>query len=213
MLISIVAIHNYDNTIFDDMEVPEGMDRDALINMIMLELGELSVYYSKPDVLKYYIKYWSNSRLNVWQHLWDLAMEEYDPLDNYNRTDTIITDHGHKLTIDHYNRKVTTDSGNNSRGDSNKEYVYGYNSSTKAPSKENQLTENGSYTQNGTDTDNGQDIHSNSGTDRETRHGKGNIGVTTYGKMISEELELRPILDMYRFIVTEFKEEFCIMVY
>ena len=213
MLISIIAIHNFDNSIFDDFDIPEGMNKETLINMILLELGELSILYSQPDVLKYYIKYWSNSRVSVWQHLWDLATEEYDPLDNYNRTDTVTTNHGHKLIIDHANSNTKNDSGSNTRNDTNHEYVFGYNSETRAPSKDNVLSETGSFSQTGTSTDTGQDVHTNLGTDVETRHGKGNIGVTTYGKMISEELELRPKLDMYKFIVTEFKEEFCIMVY
>lgn len=213
MLISIVAIHNFDSTIFDNFQLPTEMNKETLVNMILLELGELSVYYSQPNILKFYIEHWSKSRLSVWQHLWDLAMEEYDPLDNYNRTDTVTTDHGHKLIIDRANTENRQDSGNNSRNDTNNEYVYGYNSSTRAPSKENVLSETGQFSQNGRTTDSGQDVHTHMGTDRETRHGKGNIGVTTYGKMISEELELRPKLDMYKFIVTEFKEEFCIMVY
>ena len=213
MLISIVAIYNYDNTIFDELHVPEGMDKNNLIKMILFELGELSVLYSQPDFLKQYIEYWSACRLNVWQHLWDLSVEEYDPLDNYNKTDTITTDHGHKLVMDHSNTKGKTDSGSNSRSDTNNEYVFGYNSSTRAPSRDNVLSESGQFSQTGSETDAGQEVHTNSGRDIETRHGKGNIGVTTYGKMISEELELRPKLDMYRFLVTEFKEEFCVMVY
>ena len=213
MLISIVAIYNFDDTIFDDLQLPTDMNKETLVNMILLELGELSVYYSQPNILKFYIEHWSKSRLSVWQHLWDLAMEEYDPLDNYNRTDTITTDHGHKLIIDHAANNSKRDTGNNSRNDTNNKYVYGYNSSTRAPSEDNLLSETGNFTQNGTITEQEQDVHTNSGRDTETRHGKGNIGVTTYGKMISEELELRPKLDMYKFIVTEFKEEFCILVY
>lgn len=213
MLVSIVAIHNFDDTIFDDMSIPDGMNGETLKNMILFELGELSVYYSDPEFLKLYIKNWSESRISVWQHLWDLAVEEYDPLDNYNRTDTITTQHGHKLVIDRAATNSRSDSGSNSNSDTNNEYVYGYNSSTRAPSKDNLLSGSGQFSQTGTSNETRQDVHTNMGTDTETRHGKGNIGVTTYGKMISEELELRPKLDIYKFIVTEFKEQFCIMVY
>lgn len=213
MLVSVVAIYNFDNTIFDDFNVPEGMNRETLINMIMFELGELSVFYSKPEFLKQYIKFWSDSRISVWQHLWNLAIEQYDPLDNYNRTDTYTTQHGHKLIIDRANTENRQDSGTNGRDDTNHEYVYGYNSSTRAPSKDNVLADSGRFSQTGATQNNGQDVHTNTGTDVETRHGQGNIGVTTYGKMIGEELELRPKLDIYKFIVTEFKEEFCVMVY
>lgn len=213
MLISIAAIYNYDNTIFDDLNLPEGMDKETLVNMIIFELGELSVLYSRPSFLKLYISKWSNSRINVWNHLWALENEEYDPLDNYNRTDTTTTDHGHKLVIDRAKSGSSQDAGSNSNTDSKKDYVYGYNSSTKAPSSETDLTHTGSFTQTGSNSESGQDVHTNSGRDIETKHGKGNIGVTTYGKMISEELELRPKLNMYKYIVTEFKCQFCVLVY
>lgn len=213
MLISIVSLYNYDKTLFDDMVIPEGMDKATIINMIMWELAELSILYSDPNILKEYMKYWSMSRLSVWEHLWNLQNEEYDPLDNYNRTDTTTTDHGHKLTIDRANNSTRNESGNNGRSDAKHEYTYGYNSSNRAPTGDTMLNETINYQQAGTENNTSQDVHTNAGRDVETRHGKGNIGVTTYGKMISEELELRPKLNMYKFIVTEFKEEFCIMVY
>lgn len=245
MLVSIRAIYNWDSTIFDDFVIPSEMDKPTLIGLIMKELAELSIVYSDPVTLKTYINLWSVTRNRVWEKLWDLATEEYDPLDNYNRTDTITTVHGHKLTVNKadtittaHGHKLTIDrtntkndtqygTGNGSIAESN--YVYGFNSESRTHEHDTDTSSTNNYsdtmngneygqdvqTNSGTDTETqyGEDVHTNSGTDTETRHGEGNIGVTTYGKMIGEELELRPKLDIYRYIVEEFKHEFCVMIY
>ena len=109
--------------------------------------------------------------------------------------------------------KNSNETGSNTKNDNRKDYVYGFNSNTKQPKDDTDLSETGSYTQTGNYTDTETNAHTHSGTDIETKHGKGNIGVTTYGKMIGEELELRPKLNIYNYIVAEFKCEFCVMVY
>ena len=110
MLVSSMAIYNYDNNIFDTLVLPEGMERNTLINLILLETAELSVLYSDPATFKWFLGAWSRTRLSVWQHLWDLANEEYDPLDNYNRTDTNTIEHGHTLTMNKTNTSGKTES-------------------------------------------------------------------------------------------------------
>ena len=40
-MISILSLYNYDNSIFNDFEVPEGMDKDNTIDNILLECAEL----------------------------------------------------------------------------------------------------------------------------------------------------------------------------
>lgn len=185
MLVSIRSIYNWDNTIFDELALPDDMDKDLYCNMLMLELAELSIVYSDPETLKYYIRIWSNTRLNTWKRLWDLAMEEYNPLDNYNRYDEETITHGHKIIDDGTNYS--------------KKYVYGFNSENRTHSDDIEA-----------DIDNTQ---THSGTDRNNRHGHGNIGVTTYQKMLTDEYAIRPKLDMYRYLVEEFKNQFCVTIY
>lgn len=213
MLVSIRAVYNWDSSIFDNFVIPSEMDKPTLIGLIMKELAELSLVYSDPVTLKTYISIWSTTRNRVWEKLWDLATEEYDPLDNYNRTDTVTTVHGHKLTIDRTNTKNDTQygTGNGSVAESN--YIYGFNSESRTHEHDTDTASTNNYSDTMNEHEYGEDVHTNSGTDTETRHGKGNIGVTTYGKMIGEELELRPKLDIYKYIVEEFKHEFCVMIY
>lgn len=213
MLVSIRAIYNWDNTIFDNFNVPDEMDKQTVIDMILLELAELTVVYNEPSTLKTYIRVWSATRLNIWERLYALATQEYNPLDNYDRTETITTDHGHVLTMaKSANNSKSGRSTNTGSGSVNKS-TYGYNSSQSAPTDDVNTSDTNTITDSLTETEQGLDTHTNSGRDVETRHGKGNIGVTTYGKMIDEELRLRPQLDIYKYIVEEFKHEFCVVVY
>ncbi len=213
MLVSIRAIYNWDNTIFDNFNVPSEMDKQTIIDMILHELAELTVVYSDPSTLKTYIRVWSATRVNVWDRLYALATEEYDPLDNYNRTDTITTDHGHVITMAKSLNNTKSGTSTNTGSGNVSKFTYGYNASQRAPTDDITNSDSNTVTDNLTEAEQGLDTHTNSGRDIETRHGKGNIGVTTYGKMIEEELRLRPQLDIYKYIVEEFKHEFCVMVY
>ena len=201
MLASILAIYNWDNTIFDNLYLPEGVDKPTMINMIIIELAELNLVWNRPEFLKWYIGQWSLARKPVWDRLYELAMQEYNPLDNYDRTDQEVTNHGHVLTNTH------NDNGRKDGGYNDKKYVYGYNSEDRVHSEDIDSTNGEMY------SDAGGFTNTNSGRDIVDRHGHGNIGVTTYQKMISDEYNIRPKLDFYRYIVEEFKHEFCVMVY
>lgn len=95
----------------------------------------------------------------------------------------------------------------------------GQNSST--------LTQSGTETQNGTDTltddttvtntesKTGSFTHGEKIADTAAResHIHGNIGVTTSQQMLQSELEISEKLNVYDYIVQEFKRRFCILVY
>lgn len=95
----------------------------------------------------------------------------------------------------------------------------GQNSST--------LTQSGTETQSGTDTltddttvtntesKTGSITHGEKIADSASResHIHGNIGVTTSQQMLQSELEISEKLNIYDYIVQEFKRRFCILVY
>ena len=47
--IPLYSFYKWDDTLFDLLEVPEGIDKDKLVDNILLEAGERSVIYSDPD--------------------------------------------------------------------------------------------------------------------------------------------------------------------
>ena len=42
----LIAMYNYDNTILDLMQIPEALDRQTLIDNLLMESAELEILYS-----------------------------------------------------------------------------------------------------------------------------------------------------------------------
>lgn len=82
---SLLGLYNWDNTIFDGMVVPDGVDKTVVINNLLRECAELEVLYPQPAALKFFINEWSKERFPVWKRLESTMHYEYDPISNYDR--------------------------------------------------------------------------------------------------------------------------------
>ena len=85
---SILGLYNYDNTIFDLLTLPEEMNKQILIKNICAELADMELLYPNPEVMKDLIGVWSVSSQYEWEKLYESMLLEYNPLDNYDRTET-----------------------------------------------------------------------------------------------------------------------------
>lgn len=175
--VSVSGLYNARNELFDDMVLPSGMDKDILINYILLECNELEVLYPNPDFMIQAIKSWSTAQLEVWNKLYSLFNESYNPIWNVDGTETITE------TRDLVNGGTSANS------------VTGFNSSEYQPSNKR----DDSFTDKGTIT-----------TER-TRGG--NIGVTMTQQMIKAEMDVRPQMNIYKYIADDFKNRFCLLIY
>lgn len=81
----IRALLDYDNTLFDNMVLPEGVDRNEVIDQILFKYGKTPLFSPDPEVMKYYIQSWSAKRIDQWQRFKDAIEIEYAPLENYDR--------------------------------------------------------------------------------------------------------------------------------
>jgi hypothetical protein len=82
---SLLGLYNWDNTILDELIVPDGVDRSAVINNLLRECAELEILYPHPEALKFFVNEWSKERLPVWKRLEATLHYEYDPISNYDR--------------------------------------------------------------------------------------------------------------------------------
>lgn len=192
-----MAVYTWDDTVLDNIMLPEGMDSDILKNELLRQIGELSLLYSDPEYIKSFLGIFSRRRMPVWNKMWELANEEYNPIDNYKRTVTETTRHGHKEQIDYLDNSESDESYNTK--------VFGFDSSESVGKD--------SASGHSEGQNSGQNIKQHSGNDVVVTEGEGNIGVTTYQKMIEEEINVRPKLDIYQFIIEDIKKEFCVCVY
>ena len=82
---SLIGLYNWDNTIFDGLRVPDGVDKAALINNLLRECAELEVLYPQPEAMRFFVGEWGKERLPVWERLEATLHYKYDPISNYDR--------------------------------------------------------------------------------------------------------------------------------
>lgn len=203
-MLSILALYNYDENIFDGMNVPDGMSKVTTVENILLECAELSLIYTDPLFMKKAIKQWSDKEAKIWEKLWATENFEYNPIWNVDGTVT------EKETVERDRTNDIDRSTSSSQVDhsTNTESVTGYNSSTWQDHTKN--VADGTINASGSDN---VDESESEDTERnlETRR-TGNIGVTTTQKMIQEEREVA-VFNTIDYITNSFKKRFCVMVY
>ena len=111
----IRALIAYDSTIFDEMSLPDGIELQEVVDTIIFKYGDTPLFSPDPSVMKYYIKSWSIHRLPLWERFKSAVEAEYNPLENYDRTEdsSIELTHGHKIItnddLTHGEKIVTND--------------------------------------------------------------------------------------------------------
>lgn len=91
MFLSIMGMYKYDQTIFDGLELPTYTDenenihtinREAVINSILLNCAELELLYPEFDTMKLAIGVWSASEQDTWLKMFRSQKVEYNPIWN-----------------------------------------------------------------------------------------------------------------------------------
>ena len=203
-------------TLFDGAAFPDRLDKETLIDSIVLECGELGIYYTNPEYMRAAIIAWSKRRIRIWNEMIDTVEYEYNPIWNKDgvyterRTDTRQRN-GNETTEDtaRGSGKTTVNTD-----DETIDQVAGYNSESW-----NNSAKSNTDGQTVTDAEYSNTGHGTRKTDdKETgeyeliREEHGNIGVTTTQQMIREQREIIDY-DIYKIIADEFKAFFCILVY
>lgn len=230
--LSILGLYNYQPAIFDSLTIPTSVDRETLIDNIIMEAAELELLFPNADILGRLIGNWSKTRLAAWNRMIGALDAEYNPIENSDRYEDHLEDYTRDLMesddytrdlkeSDDYNRNLTDSGKSNSSGNIQNSRT-GYNSSdlqlTDSSGSEDHSDDSRSYT--GGDNRNkgytGGDNRNKGFTGGDTRHTvihtHGNIGVTTNQRMVEAELKLRQY-DIYKLITNEFIDTFCIGVY
>lgn len=114
--LSITALYMYDSTLFDGLQLPEGVDKETLVDNILLDAASLEVLYPDPIFLNRAINVWSKKRLPVWTELQKTLEYEYNPIDNYDRTET-VTEGIERSGTGSSSRSGTNTSSGNSKTD------------------------------------------------------------------------------------------------
>ena len=86
--LSPLGLYNWDNTVFDLMQIPSALDKPTLVSNLLSETAELEVLYPNPVVFKNLVGVWSAKQIDIWNRLYATTQYEYNPIENYNRYET-----------------------------------------------------------------------------------------------------------------------------
>ena len=223
--ITLIGLEKYcqeaGESLFSDLVLPSGINKDDVINTILMRANEFELLYSDPIFLKASISLWGRNWYATFERWLETLTEEYNPLHNYDRTEEITE------RIDEDTTSRNSGSGTSSMSDSSSSRtdsdstdtssVSAYNTSSFDNSDKN--VHDGQTVTSDSSQSSGQSTSSNEGAENKdiVRDHKarmfGNIGVTTSATMATEELTLRGKYVLNTMIADTFVKEFCIMLY
>lgn len=87
--ITLWGMYQYDKTLFNDIVLPDGIDKDNLVSDIMRNSGDLYPYHQVPEYLKRNITFWFARRLFDFSRMYEALRVQYSPIENYDRKEDI----------------------------------------------------------------------------------------------------------------------------
>lgn len=215
MLASILALYDYDPEIFQDLYLPKISDlsnvydiidnppelnKDLLIDKILMDCAELTLVYPDPEILKRQIRIWCLTNFKNWTDLYGTMLYKYNPIWN---KDGSYTD---ERILNRSDRGSASSQGSNQMNGDIRDNVTGYDTNAYSPNTQQVSDNSGSFNQSGSTADSRDEAEVIKHTEA------GNIGVTTTQQMIKEQREVVEF-NIYDFITQSFKRQFCVLVY
>ena len=183
-MVTPLSLYMLDETVFDGLTLPtmpenptdypdlfvQGfeLDREVLVNNILMETGEMECLYPDPDFFKFAVTQWSKKELHVWQELYNTLFYKYNPL--WNKDGTI------KETARDLTSRET--GGSRSRSGTSGETVTGSINETDTHNLQDQRTANLRTQTADTTTNTGTQGFERSSTGQEARDGDVHTVVT-----------------------------------
>ena len=211
--LTLWGIYQYDKTLFDNIVLPDGIDKDNLVSDIMRNSGDLYPYHQVPEYLKSNINYWFSRRLFDFERMYEALRVEYSPIENYDRKENTTRNYENSGTDKESTTLGSTTTSTNIGSNDNENKVSAYNESEYSNREKDTQSYNSTLTNTGSGTDTKQTEYGLKRKEVEDIRVHGNIGVTTSQQMIESEMELRAKYDIYKIISREFEREFLVQVY
>lgn len=225
---TLIGLYNYDNTLFNQLTLPDGITKTMVISAVLARSGEFEVLYSDLDFNKNMIEFIGQKWYTTFKKWYDALQIEYDPLYNYDRfeewqdsgTDTGTVNRTGSDTGTVGNSGTNTSSEESSGSGQTDTFVNAYDNNTLVEDGQSKSTQ--SANSSGKDTTNSTETRDLANTNDETRnlatsgkhsgHMYGNIGVTTSQQMLQSELDIAE-WNLYEHIADVFVRELCIPIY
>lgn len=238
--ITLIGMYKYDNDLFHDLTLPEGIDKDLLIQTLLLRGAEFEVLYADPDFFKMSIGIWSGKWFRTFSEWLRGTQATWNPIHNYDKTEDIRDEarkkFNEKTTADYTDSRTANledkttfnnaDTTSQTVDSTTQHDVSAYDSSGYSPSSKDtinngtsQVDHSGDVTlaTTGTDKTNHKGTLEDKGgseqnTNIHTAHVYGNIGVTQASDMLRSFYDISQ-WNLYDHISDVFVNELLIPVY
>ena len=189
---TLIGLYNFDQTIFDQMTLPDGISKELFISTLLLKAGEFEVLYFDPEFMKFSVSVWSNKWYRTFSEWLRGTQATWNPIHNYDRTESISDSgnrsFGSKKTADYTDARTAnlqeqrtaglqdqttfdnTDTTSQTIDSTTEHMVSAYDASAYQPSSKD-LVNNGSSTV----THDGSITNATTGTDTNATTGTDNI--------------------------------------
>lgn len=225
---STIDLLEADADLFSNMVLPDGVERDLVIETILEKYGMQALMQPDPSYMKKHIGVWSRRKLWTWTRLYDTLNLEYNPIDNTDKyedyTDKRATERttaGETAsTSGGTDSRTENETTNGTRDETAEHDVSAENASdyqadsrdttrgTNSDSRENTARGTTSLKTNGTNSE----TENYTDTFTHTLHTHGNIGITTTQQMIGAERECVRY-NLVEEIAADYQAAFCLDIY
>lgn len=103
------GMYRYREDLFDFLEMPMGIEKEKLVNAMLLETKDLELLYTDADFMKDCIGMWSHNFWYTWVGWLRSTVQEYNPIENYNRIEWHNNTNERDLTSDRIRTRDLTD--------------------------------------------------------------------------------------------------------
>lgn len=234
-MLTLTQLYDLANTehidLFEGLTLPDGspLDRDTVINSILMRCGLNFPNFADPYIMKSAIAVWSAQNQYTFDHVAKIYTASYSPIENYDRYEDMNTNRDRTMddttrntgskteavnstrTTSHSGTDTTTDTAETSAYDSS---VYQpTDKSTSSLQHGESVTDGGNSSKTTTNNlTNDKDVIENEKT-TQNNHIRGNIGVTTATAMQEAEYEMLGKFNPYQFIAGLFENDLTLFVY
>ena len=221
VLLTLNSMLDYYGNTFDNIVIPDGADKEVLIDTIRDYCGDNECRYYEPVKLKKMVEVFFKMYQYKYERLWLSTQQEYEMIENYDRKEeTTENIKGDTTRSNKGSAETTTDTTSitdRSKNSSNINSVSAYNAqdfsnkdkavleSSESDTDTNNMRSNASGTSEGKENENRNRTVS-------TR-AHGNIGVTTSQQMIRSEREDVANFSWYYTVAMDFEYAITISVY
>lgn len=202
--LSIYGLYSYNPQIFDNLVLPDGLDKDLLVSDILTECSDFTLLYPNYDFMKMLIGVWSQKELLIWTRLHESETIEYNPIENYDRHESISRNVSSEASGESIANSKASSTGSGTSKAGRTAYDSGSIKDVAQTDNINADQSQGDSTESSSS--------STSGVETVVNHAHGNIGVTTAQQMIEGYREVSKFC-VYDYIVQSFKDRFCVQVY